>query len=127
MALAGIIARYKSDMICDLAETYQIYDYKRVPGRLLGTLVAGLGVNSRIYQKIAGQKVPTDTVMLALIVDELRRLTYLMDGNKHKKQPESMAARLVDKPEADDGRLSFSSPEEFEAYRAALLGEINGD
>ena len=41
MALAGIIAHYESDVICDLAETYQIYDYKRVPGRLLGTLVAG--------------------------------------------------------------------------------------
>lgn len=114
-------------MICDLAETYQILDYKRVPGRLLGTLVAGLGVNSRIYQKVAGHKVPTDTIMLSLIVDELRRLTYLMDGNKHKKQPESMTARLVEKAEAESDQLSFNSPEEFEAYRAALLGEINGD
>ena len=113
-------------MICDLAEVYQIYDYKRVPGRLLGTLVAGLGVNSRIYGKIAGQKVPTDMLLQAMIVDELRRITYLLDGNRHKKQPESLAAKLMDPDEKQSENLAFASPEEFENYRRTLLGEING-
>ena len=70
MSLAGVIAEYKSDMICDLAETYQIYDYRRVPGRLLGTLVAGLGANSRVKKKLFGvQNEVPDSLLLAKILE----------------------------------------------------------
>lgn len=126
MALAGVIGRYEDELICDLAEVYQIYDYKGVPGRLLGTLVSGLGVNSRVYQKIAGQKVPTDILFEAFIIDELRRITYLLDGNKNKKQPEPMSETLFDRDEPENDVMVFDSPEAFEQARAALLGEING-
>lgn len=113
-------------MICDLAEVYHIYDYRGVPGRLLGALVVGLGVNSRIYQRITGQLVPTDTLMQALIIDELRRIVYLLDGNKNKKYPEPMAERLLEHEEPEREYITFDTPEEFEKARAALLGEING-
>ena len=75
-------------MICDLAETYHIFEYRRVPVRLLGTLVAGLGANSRVHQRITEQEVPTDIFLQAAIVDELRMIVYLLDGNKNKKMPE---------------------------------------
>lgn len=113
-------------MICDLAETYHIYDYKGVPGRLLGTLVAGLGVNSRVYQKLAGQIVPTSILVEALIVDELRKIVYLLDGNKKSKIPESMAEKLMIPDESAREELMFDTPEDFEKARKALLGEING-
>lgn len=113
-------------MICDLAEVYRIYDYRGVPGRLLGALVAGLGPNSRVHQRISGQLVPTDTIMLSMILDELRKIIYVLDTNKNKKYPELLTPKLVkdDKPERDE--LAFSTPEEFEKARAVLLGEING-
>lgn len=126
MALAGVLAQYESEMVCDLAETYQLYDYRRVPGRLLGTLVSGLGVNSRVYQKIAGQKVPTDVLFSALIVDELRRITYILDGNKNKKQPEPISGNLMEQAEPSRDVMAFDTPEDFHKKRAALLGEING-
>lgn len=120
------MARYKEDMICDLAEVYHIYDYRRVPGRLLGTLVAGLGVNSRVYQKLAGQLVPTDILMQSLIVDELRRITYLLNGDKNKTYPKPITESFLQDAKPDTGEMAFNTPEEFERTRAALLGEING-
>ena len=121
------MSRYENDMICDLAETYQIFDYRRVPGRLLGTLVAGLGPNSRVYQKLAEQEVPTDTFLLTAIVDELRMIVYLLDGNKNKKAPDPIAGRLIKQQEKPRKHVSFRTPEEFLKARADLIGEKNGN
>ena len=113
-------------MICDLAEVYRIYDYKGVPGRLLGTLVAGLGVESRVYQRMSGQTVPTSVLMQALLVDELRRLVYMLNGDKNAEQPESVAEKLIEKTEPERDTRLFSSPEEFLKARADLIGANNG-
>ena len=113
-------------MICDLAEVYRIYDYKGVPGRLLGTLVAGLGVDSRVYQKLSGQKVPTSTLMQALIVDELRRIIYVINADKNAEQPDPMAPKLLEETEPKRETQVFSTPEAFLKARADLIGANNG-
>lgn len=113
-------------MICDLAEVYRIYDYKGVPGRLLGTLVAGLGVESRVYQKLAGQDVPTSILMQALMVDELRRIIYMFNEDKNKEQPESIAAKMVEETKPKRDTKAFSTPEAFLKARADLVGANNG-
>lgn len=113
-------------MICDLAEVYRIYDYKGVPGRLLGTLVAGLGVDSRVFQSMAGQQVPTSILVQALLVDELRRIVYMLNGDKHAEPPESLAASLVEEREPKGNEVAFSSPEEFLKARAKIIGANNG-
>ena len=113
-------------MICDLAEVYRIYDYKGVPGRLLGTLVAGLGVESRVYQRLAGQDVPTSILIQALIVDELRRIVYMLNADKNAEQPESLAARLVEETKPKHEERLFSTPEAFLKARADLIGANNG-
>lgn len=113
-------------MICDLAEVYRIYDYKGVPGRLLSTLVAGLGVESRIYQKMSGQNVPTSVLMQALIVDELRRLVYMLNGDKNAEQPEPMALKMIEETKPEKSTRTFSTPEEFLKARAGLIGANNG-
>lgn len=95
-----------------------------MPGRLLGTLVAGLGVNSRVYQRISKQQVPTSVIMQALIVDELRLIVYMLNTDKSKTRPESIAERFFEADEPE--QMGFMTPEEFEEARAALLGEING-
>ena len=114
-------------MICDLAETYHIFEYRRVPVRLLGTLVAGLGANSRVHQRITEQEVPTDIFLQAAIVDELRMIVYLLDGNKNKKMPEPITQRLIKSHEKPRKEAVFRTPEEFMRARAALIGEKNGN
>lgn len=112
-------------MICDLAEVYRIYDYKGVPGRLLSTLVAGLGVDSRIYQKVSGQKVPTSVFMQALIVDELRRIVYMLNGDKNAEQPKLIAAELAEEKKPEKITRAFDTPEAFLKARADLIGANN--
>jgi len=112
-------------MICDLAETYHIYDYRRVPGRLLGTLVAGLGANSRVYQKMSGQVVPTDTLLLAIVIDELRTIIYGANG---KKSPEKIATKLMEGAKPERKERLFNTGADFDKARAALIKEItDGD
>ena len=84
----------KNAVICDLAETYQIYDYRRVPGRLLGILVAGLGADTRIGRKINGVRGDVADVLLAQILDGVRFLCWAQtqDGRKGRHRPQSIAS-----------------------------------
>ena len=47
-------------MICDLGETYQIYDYKSYPVSLIATLAVGLGPESRIKRYLSQTLYPLD-------------------------------------------------------------------
>ena len=44
----------KDALLCDLAETYHIYDYKSLPCKMVATFSCGLRADSRIKMKIAG-------------------------------------------------------------------------
>lgn len=129
MSLAGVIAEYRSEMVCDLAETYQIYDYKRVPGRLLGTLVAGLGGNSRVKKKMFGveNEVP-DILLLARIMDDIEVLKWwkTKDGSKGKNPPEMLTRWILGLSNNNQTQQSkdaclFKTGADFDAERERLL------
>lgn len=48
-----MLAADRDALICDLAETYRVLDYRALPVELLATLAAGLRPDARIWQKIA--------------------------------------------------------------------------
>ena len=96
-------------MICDLAETYHIYDYHTVDPKTLTVLVQGLGPNTRLGQKIAGLKAPLDTILLAVLVDDINSVLNAL--SKHPKKYKSIAEELIGKPVKTDG---FSTPQELE-------------
>ena len=109
-------------LICDLAEVYHIYDYRSLPVRLVATLAAGLGPNSRVYQKLAGQTVPTDTLLLAMLVDDVRAMVY---GTKGKHVPERIAPKLMAGAIPERKERIFKTGADFDKARAALLnGEL---
>ena len=108
-------------LICDLAEVYHIYDYRSLPVRLVATLAAGLGPNSRVYQKLAGQTVPTDTLLLAMLVDDVRAMVY---GTKGKHVPERIAPKLMAGAMPERKERIFKTGADFDKARAALLGEL---
>lgn len=72
-------------LICDLAETYQIYDYRSLPVKLVATLSAGLRDNSRIKLKAAGSSVAFDTIILAAIADNISMLRAGFSKDKPNK------------------------------------------
>jgi hypothetical protein len=119
-------------LVCDLAETYQIYDYKQLPLNQVAVFAYGLRDDSRIKQIMSNQIVPLETMLLASIVDRLSLSLWLQtkDGEKGVNRPASIADQLIkrDKSENDEkDYLVFESGEDFENYRKALLAKTGGE
>lgn len=119
-------------LICDLAETYQIYDYKQIPLNQVAVFAYGLRDDSRIKQIMSDQIVPLETTLLASIVDRLSLSLWLKtkDGQKGVNRPASIAEMLTknNKEEGDEREyLVFESGEDFENYRKALLAKTGGE
>ena len=119
-------------LVCDLAETYQIYDYKQLPLNQVAVFAYGLRDDSRIKQIMSDQMVPLETTLLANIVDRLSISLWLQtkDGQKGVNRPTSIAELLTKnhKEERDErDYLVFESGEDFENYRKALLAKTGGE
>ena len=120
-------------LICDLAETYNIYDYKSLPVQLAATYACGLGDDSRIKRKLSGLTVPIPIMMMASLADSVNALVWLNseDGHKNRNRPKSILESLLhpDKTEPEEIE-TFESSSEFEAYKREILrkgGYINGN
>ena len=119
-------------LVCDLAETYQIYDYKQLPLNEVAVFAYGLRDDSRIKQIMSDQIVPLETTLLASIVDRLSLSLWLQtkDGQKGVNRPASIADQLIKRDKSEnDGKdyLVFESGEDFENYRKALLAKTGGE
>ena len=108
-------------LICDLAESYHIYDYRSLPLKTVATLSAGLRDDSRIKLKAAEASVGLDTVILAAIADNLTMLRAGMsDKNKGKPFLFSEALQGENKRQKTKG---FATAEQFEAALRRIRGE----
>lgn len=123
MSLAYMARLDEDALICDMAETYRILDWRALPARLAATLAAGLRDNSRIKLKIAGAVVGLETMLLANAADHLRLLVWQQtrDGLKGVNAPQ-LFTELITGKVADDGGQGFDSPEDFMAWRQAMIG-----
>lgn len=127
-----MIALDEDALVCDLAETYQIYDYRQLPLNQVAVFAYGLRDDSRIKQIMSDQIVPLETTLLASIVDRLSLSLWLQtkDGQKGVNRPASIAEMLKknSKEESDErDYLVFESGEDFENYRKALLAKTGGE
>jgi len=115
-------------LICDLAETYQIYDYKTMPPLRVAVFAAGLRENSRIKMKMSKQKVPLETTLIAGISDSLNTLVWMnsADGQKGRNRPTLITSLLSEQKEKSE-TVTFSSGEDFESYRNSLIAKIGGE
>ena len=119
-----MLALDEDAFICDMAETYQIYDYKRVPCKLLGTLASGLRDSSRIKQKMAGITTDPQTVLTASCYDMLRLLVWLRteDGQKGKNRPKPISPKFYVKEEwKPPVHKNSLTPAEYERIRNGIL------
>lgn len=112
-------------LICDMAETYHIYDCRALPARLFAIYAVGLGRDSRIKRKILNQQCTDELMLQAMAVDCLRTLVWFQtkDGQKGKNRPPSVLDSLMEKPEekAEKQVRGFTSGAEFEMYRKRLI------
>ena len=108
-------------LICDLAETYHILNYKELSPKLVATLSCGLSNDSRIKRKIADRRLTLEEALMAATVDKLSQLFWIKtkDAQHGRNRPKSILDALENPPEKK--YKVFSSIEEFERKRAEIL------
>ncbi|MBQ9387123.1 MAG: hypothetical protein IJU01_00500 [Lachnospiraceae bacterium] len=127
MALAHIMYLYREEMICDLAQTYHIHDYRALPARYLATLVCGLGADSRVMKKMikkAAPSVPVEVQLLAGIYDRLSILIWFQtkDGHAGRNRPEMITDKILcHEKQKKDKHKAFASGREFERARQRII------
>ena len=123
-----MIAEDENALICDLAETYNIYDYKQLPPSKVAVFAMGLKEESRIKMKLSGQKVPLNTLLLAGISDRLSILTWFKteDGQKGRNRPSMLVDSLTGKTDIKTDVIVFNSGEDFENMRNRIAGQMPG-
>lgn len=118
-----MIRKDETALICDLAETYHIYDYKRLPLTTVAAFSIGLRDDSRIKMKLSGARAPANIVLAAAIVDRLSLLVWMKtkDAEKNRNRPKSILQELY-KPESETA--SYTSGEEFEKARQDIINQF---
>ena len=112
-----MMSKFPDELTCDMAETYGIFDIKRVPVKLLATLAVGLRDDSRVMMAKRGTIVDNKTILMAQMVDLL--------GGVNPKSEQSLTMRcfvLPAEPEQapKEKYEAFNSPEAFNARWAEV-------
>ena len=112
----------KDALLCDLAETYHIYDFKSLPLSRVATFSVGLRENSRIKMKMRGMDYTLQEILLASVADKLALLLWLRtkDGAKGINKPQSLLAEMLGETESRQHEV-FETPEAFEKRKTEIL------
>ena len=123
MTLAAMVSIYENEFICDMAETYHVFDYEALPVDLLVVLACGLRDNSRTKLKISGVKhIPLELV-IPQIFDQILLLRCGLSGQK--KVPTLMTEFMTQEDKPSES-VSFKSGSDFMDQWNRLAGEKNG-
>ena len=108
-----MIATDENALLCDLAETYGIFDFNALPVETLAALSFGLRQNSRIKRKMAGALEVDEMELLAVIADNLTVIRSALLGQELSKTAlMSMYIRESEKQQAQP-IYKFKSSEAF--------------
>lgn len=115
-------------LICDLAETYHIYNYRQLPINLVAVFSYGLKDDSRIKMIMNDQNISLENMLLAGISDKVGLLLWMnsKDGQKNKNRPAPLLELLTGGAEKSDDVVVFHSGEDFTNRRNELLKNTKG-
>ena len=127
MILASMIERGEDALICDMAETYHIYEMRSFRASYIATLAAGLREDSRIMMLFSGNKIRPSLLLQAASLDKLALLWWAetKDGQKNRNRPESVVESLTkENKQTEEPPIVFESAEEFNRAREEMLKRI---
>lgn len=127
MILAAMLERSEDSLICDLAETYHIYDMRSFKASYIAILAAGLREDSRVMMLFSGNKIRPSLLLQAASLDKLALLWWAetKDGQKNRNRPESVVESLTrENKEPEEPVVVFESAEEFNRVRNEMLKRI---
>ena len=119
-----MLAVDKDALLCDLAETYQVMDWRALPVKTVAVLASGLSPDSRIKRKLAGETVSGQEIMMAAMVDRLSFLAWAKtkDAQKGRGRPKSLVEMLRNPVGKSSQRVeTYDTPEAFERARNKAL------
>lgn len=110
-------------LICDLAETYHIFDYRQLPASLVAVFSVGLRPGSRIYMAMNDEKMTVEQTILAGVLDRLSILLWskTKDGQDGINKPTLILDSIFGIEKEKEEIASFESGEEFMRAREELL------
>lgn len=113
-------------LMCDLAETYNIYNMRELSPLKVAVFSCGLRDDSRIKKKLAGADLDLNTLLLAVCADSLQFMAWCQTDNARKNinRPQSLLGILTRKNQGSDV-VKFATGEDFEKYRQAVIERIN--
>lgn len=123
-----MIALDEEALICDLAETYGIYEYHDFPPTKIAIFANGLSPESRIKMKQSGDKVTLSQLIAAISADKLANLVWMNseDGQERKNPPQYIVPLLLGKEQTKNKNKNnvvvYDSPEEFHAAMKRKYG-----
>ena len=123
MYLAVMIAVGEDDLVCDLAETYQVHEMHDYSVEHIATLAYGLRDDSLIKQRLSGTKIDIKTTLLARIADNTALNLWMKtkDGQKGVNRPKSVLEIISGKDKQHELKGFNSGSEFMEEWR-----RING-
>lgn len=114
-------------LLCDMAETYGVFDFAALPASTLAVLAIGLPPDCRVKRKKTGAEADDLTMLMALAIDRLSMLVWMQseDARHHRNRPKSLVDLLTNKPErrGNDDIEVFDTPDAFMTARAIALME----
>lgn len=110
--------------ICDMAETYHIYDYKQYPVTLIATLLSGLREDSRTIMALTGRKLSLKQTVDAMTYDAINLILWskTTDGHNNTKRPKRLIDILINKENKEEVE-GFDSGEDLLAAFNKIVRE----
>lgn len=124
MFLAGVLADGEGDLLCDMAETYRILDWRSLGARKAAALAAGLPLGSRVMTRLSGGAVPLPLQLQARIADDLALLVWMQskDAQAGRNRPVSILQALTAPVQEKKNDLqAYDTPEAFWAARSEFV------
>lgn len=128
MILAAMLERSEDSLICDLAETYHIYEMRSFRASYIAILAAGLREDSRVMMLFSGNKIRPSLLLQAASLDKLALLWWAetKDGQKNRNRPESVVESLTkENKQTEEPPIVFESAEDFNKTREEMIRRIN--
>jgi hypothetical protein len=114
-----MIREDKEALICDMAETYHIFNIFSYPARFIATLACGLKADSRIKTKMAGvNMLPPNSLLYALIIDELRVIRAWLTSAKEKPV---FVSDIMQNGIPEKEFKGFDTAEDFDKWRKSII------
>ena len=112
-------------LLCDLAETYHIFDLRALPVVTLAALSFGLRDDSRIKMKMAGMVYVSPVILQAEIVDNLALIRYSLCMKEHSPLPEFYTDIISGKKQSEQAaRANKQKDTKYLSVRNAILDDV---